>query len=153
MLSWAQFATEEPRIAQYAQERFAATGLCLVATIRRNGHPRVSPVEPLLHGGELYLGMMWRSRKAQDLLRDPRCAVNSIVSDREGTEGEVKLYGRAREVNDADEREAYCQALNEAIGWRPENDEFHLFALQIAEAAYLRFGEEGQTTLRYSASC
>jgi hypothetical protein len=153
MLSWAQFAHEEPRIATYALERFEATGLCLVATLRANGFPRVSPVEPLIHAGELYLGMMWRSRKAIDLQRDPRCAVNSTVADREGTEGEVKLYGEAREVTEPTEREAYCEALHAAIGWRPESDEFHLFALRIAEAAYLRFGEDGQTTLRYSASC
>jgi Pyridoxamine 5'-phosphate oxidase len=153
MLSWAEFAANEPRIAAHAEERFAATGLCLVATLRKSGVPRISPVEPIIHGGELYLGMMWRSRKAIDLQRDPRCAVNSVVTDREGTEGEVKLYGEAREIADPDEREAYCVALNEAIGWRPETDEFHLFALGIAEAAYLEFGEEGQTTLRYSASC
>ena len=153
MLSWAQFAANEPTIAGHAQERFQATGLCLIATLRNNGFPRVSPVEPIIHAGELYLGMMWQSRKARDLQRDPRCAVNSVVTDREGTEGEVKLYGEAREVTDPDEREQYCVALNEAIGWRPESDEFHLFALQIAEAAYLKFEEAGQTTLHYSASC
>lgn len=153
MLSWAQFAAEEPRIAGLAEERFAVTGLCLIGTLRANGFPRISPVEPLIHAGELYLGMMWRSRKAGDLLRDPRCAVNSIVADKDGTEGEVKLYGHARDVKDPQEREAYCVALHAAIGWRPENDEFHLFALRISQAAYLRFGEGGQTTLRYSASC
>ena len=45
--------------------------------------------------GQLALGMMWRSMKALDLLRDPRCVVHSVVSDKDGTEGEFKVYGRA----------------------------------------------------------
>jgi hypothetical protein len=43
--------------------------------------------------------MMWQSRKALDLLRDPRCVVHSTVTDRAGTEGDVKVYGRAVPVD------------------------------------------------------
>ncbi|HEY4948336.1 MAG TPA: pyridoxamine 5'-phosphate oxidase family protein, partial [Acidimicrobiales bacterium] len=99
----------------------------LVGTLRANGWPRISPVEPLIVDGGLYLGMMWQSRKALDLLGDPRCVVHSTVTDRAGTEGDVKVYGRAVPVDDAGARERYCRALEARIGWRPEED-FHLFA-------------------------
>lgn len=118
-------------------------GLVLVGTLRANGWPRISPVEPLIHDGQLLLGMMWQSRKAQDLLRDPRCVVHSVVSDKGGTQGDVKVYGRAVAVSDPDVRESYCQALQARIGWRPGNDEFHLFAVDITEVGYFQVVGDG----------
>jgi len=39
----------------------------LVTTIRSDGTPRVSPVEPFVMDGILWLSMLWRSKKAADL--------------------------------------------------------------------------------------
>ena len=88
--------------------RFDATGLSLIGTLRRDGSPRISAVEPFIFDGELALGMMWRSMKALDLLRDPRCVVHSTISDKDGTEGEFKVYGRAVAVDDPATRARYC---------------------------------------------
>ena len=95
---WGEFKRDAPELAALGEERFERTGLVLVATLRKNGWPRISPVEPLITDGHLYLGMMWQSRKALDLLRDPRCTVHSTISDRHGSEGEFKVYGIGREV-------------------------------------------------------
>ena len=38
----------------------------MLGTIRKDGFPRVSPVEFFIFSGELYLGMIWQSYKAQD---------------------------------------------------------------------------------------
>jgi hypothetical protein len=113
----------------------AGDGVVLVGTLRANGWPRISPVEPLVVDGALCLGMMWRSRKAVDLLADPRCVVHTTVHSRKGTDGDVKLYGLAREVTDTDRREAYGRALEAAIGWRPDGD-FHLFEVALTEVGY-----------------
>ena len=59
--------------------------ICKSSSVMHPSWPRISPVEPLIADGHLYLGMMWRSRKALDLLRDPRCTVHSTVSERNGT--------------------------------------------------------------------
>ena len=120
MVTWAAFQEQAGALGAFAGERVEGPGLVLVATLRRDGWPRISPVEPLLFDGRLYLGMMWRSTKALDLLRDPRVLVHSVVSRKDGSEGDVKVYGRALEVRDPDERERYCVALQEKIGWRPE---------------------------------
>ena len=117
--TWGEFARAEPELARFGEERFARTGLCLLGTNRKSGFPRISPVEPLIHDGRLYLGMMWRSRKALDLLEDPRCVVHNTVADKAGTDGDFKLYGVARDVQDEPERESYGVALQQAIGWRP----------------------------------
>ncbi len=100
-MTWQEFAQQDPELAALGQERLDRNGLVMVATLRKNGWPRISPVEPLFHNGQLYLGMMWRARKALDLLRDPRCSIHNAVSDRMASEGEFKVYSRALDIKSA----------------------------------------------------
>jgi hypothetical protein len=137
MATWDEFRAGDPAFAARCEERVDGVGLVLVGTLRRNGWPRISPVEPLITGGSLYLGMMWQSKKALDLLADPRCVVHSTVTDKSGTDGDVKIYGRAVDIVDPDERERYGVALHDRIGWRPDGD-FHLFAVDISEVGFFR---------------
>ncbi len=136
---WEEFKRNSPELAALGEERIERTGLVILGTLRKNGWPRICPVEPLIADGELFLGMMWRSRKALDLLRDPRCTVHSTVSNRDGSEGEFKIYGRAVEVHDLDRRRSYCDALEKKIEWRPEEPEYHLFSIDIDSAALVAF--------------
>src|SRR5918911_1791989 len=106
-MRWDEFVSAAPELAVLGEERLRDRELCLVGTLRRNGWPRISPVEPDFVDGELMLGMMWRSPKALDLLRDPRCVVHSVVADRRGTDGDFKLYGRAADVRDPEKRARY----------------------------------------------
>jgi hypothetical protein len=137
MVSWDRFESEAGPLAAVARQRFDDAGLVLVGTLRRHGGPRISPVEPVISDGRLYLGMMWHSMKALDLRRDQRCVVHSLVTTAAGTEGDVKVYGRAIEITDPDERHRYGTALYAKIGWRPTGD-FHLFAVDIDEVGYIR---------------
>ena len=141
--SWRQFESQAPELAALGEAQLGRTGLALVGTLRRDGWPRISPVEPFIVDGQLYLGMMWRSVKALDLLRDSRCVVHSTVSDREGTEGEFKVYGRAVEVTSLDERRRFADAVYAAIGFRPEEPEFHCFSIAIESVVFsqLRDGQ------------
>jgi pyridoxamine 5'-phosphate oxidase-like protein len=142
-MQWEEFANACPEIAGRAMSRFTdADHLVLVGTIRRDGSPRISPNEVEIAAGRLMLGMMWRSRKAMDILRDPRVVLHSVPKDREGAGGDVKLYGTAVEENDPDIRKTYGDALEARIAWRPEEPNYHLFSLEIAEAAFIVFGEE-----------
>lgn len=63
-MSWSSFASEAPELAELGRQRFDTAGLALVGTLRRDGRPRISPLEPLIAHGELFLGMMWQSKKA-----------------------------------------------------------------------------------------
>src|SRR5204862_1916376 len=129
-------------LASLGEKRFERSGLCLVGTLRTDGSPRISPVEPYLAAGHLFLGMMPNSRKALDLLRDPRCVVHSVVSDREGTEGDFKLYGRAVDVKDPERRGRYREALRERLDWAPDEPNYHLFAIDVEAAGFVIFGGE-----------
>ena len=91
--------------------------------------------------GEPLLGMMWRSMKALDLLRDPRLVLHSATSNPDGSEGDVKLYGRVIDVPDPMVRKRYADVLEERLDWRPE-EPFHLFAMDIQSAGYVAFGKE-----------
>jgi len=141
-MRWSEFAEAAPALAQLGEERFERTGLSLVGTLRLDGSPRISPVEPYIARGELLLGMIWRSHKALDLLRNSRVVVHSTVCDREGTDGDFKLYGRALEVRDAGMRDAYGDATQARIDWRP-TEPYHLFSVDIASAGFLISGPEG----------
>ena len=147
-MNWSAFAAEAPELARLGAERFDATGLVLVGSIRKDASPRISPVEPLITDGTLYLGMMWQSKKALDLLRDPRCAVHSTVSKADASEGEFKLWGRALDVKDAGERERCADACVAKINWRPA-EPYHLFAIDIESASYIKSTEEGQLVMRW----
>jgi hypothetical protein len=147
-MNWSSFADEAPELARLGQERFDAVGLVLVGSIRRDGSPRISPVEPLITDGELYLGMMWQSKKALDLLRDPRCVVHSVVSKPDASEGELKLWGRARDVADPRERERCADAYFTKINWRP-SEPYHLFAVDIESVSWIKSSGEEQLVIRW----
>ncbi len=137
-MNWAEFKRAVPEIALLGEERFGQTGLALIGTLRRDGSPRISPVEPYFADDHLLLGMISRSKKALDLLRDSRCVIHSVVSDRNGSEGEFKLRGHAVLVSDPEMLERYCEAYAARQGGRPPAGfPAHLFSLDIGNAAFI----------------
>jgi hypothetical protein len=140
-MRWADFEAAAPRLAAVGKEKLLAPGVVLVGTIRRDGSPRISPVEPFLLDGDLWLSMLWRSHKAADLARDPRVLVHSIVASRDGGAGEFKVRGRCRAEEDSVVQERYADAVSAALGWRPDLGRFHLFSVDIEAVAYVSYVE------------
>jgi len=145
-MNWEQFAQAASELAGRGRNLFERTGVLFIGTVRRDGSPRVSGCEFFFFEGEFYLGMMWQSRKALDLLRDPRCYIQSAVTDKNVIGGEFKLRGHGVAVTDADTVEHYGHALKEATGWRPEGP-FHLFAIDIESAAFIDYQPNGDQLL------
>ena len=145
-MRWDAFANACPEIAERAEERFRKDELVTLGTLRADGSPRISPCEVDFAAGHLFLGMMWRSRKALDLLRDPRIVVHSIQAEREPTEGDIKLYGNVAEILEPKLREAFRRAILARIDWAPDEPEYHLFSLHVREAGYLSFSDKVVTT-------
>jgi hypothetical protein len=138
-MRWQDFVNACPEIAGRADERFRRQELCMVGTIRADGSPRISPCELDHAEGHLILGMMWRSRKALDLLRDPRCVLHSCTTDRMGTEGDAKIYGIAEDVQEPGLRQAYRDAVKRRIDWAPDEPNFHAFAIDVRSAGFITF--------------
>jgi Pyridoxamine 5'-phosphate oxidase len=141
---WDAFERACPEIARVARQRFVDDELVMVGTIRRDGSPRISPNEIDFVAGRLFVSMMWRSRKASDLLRDPRIVVHSVTANRHGTDGDVKLYGRVIDERHPEVREAFREAIMARMDWAPDEPNFHCFSVDVSTAGYIRFGDDAK---------
>jgi hypothetical protein len=136
---WSEFAEAQPRLAALGQQRLVEPGVLLVGTIRRDGTPRISPVEPLLWERDLWLSMLLGSYKAADLHRDPRLLLHSVVTGPDGAPGEYKLRGHALEETAIDIQSGYADEVGDRLGWQPEPGQFHLFRVEIEDVTFIRY--------------
>ena len=134
MASWSEVEGEAPELAARARAFFDANRHNTLATLRRDGSPRISGSEVEFAGGEVWFGSMWRAVKALDLRRDGRFAIHSgSVDPDEGWEGDAKLAGRAVEVDDA--------AVKEARGGGAGGEDYHLFRADVTELVVVSLTE------------
>ena len=137
MTTWNEISRHAPDLAAKVEQRFADTGLGYLATLRVNGFPRVSGLEPLFAGGELWLGVMLDSQKARDLLRDPRFALHSANIDKEVVAGDARVTGRAVVAGD-ETVEQFRVAFAAATGNEPPPGAFHLFRADVVELMFVQ---------------
>jgi hypothetical protein len=142
MATWTEFVKQSPDLAGLAERRLVATQLMMLGTLRADGFPRISPVEPVVHEGRLilhdeylYFGSMGGSTKAIDLRRDPRLSLHSATADKNVTDGDVKFWGRAIELLDDDQLRRFSDETYERLGWRPEMGTFHVFLVDLLGAS------------------
>ena len=100
MASWSDVEAQAPELATRARGYFDAFTHKTLATLRRDGSPRISGTETEFTDGELWIGSMWRAVKALDLQRDPRFALHSGSPDPSGWTGDAKVAGRMDEVTE-----------------------------------------------------
>lgn len=103
MATWQQFEREAGELASVVRARFEASKSHVLATLRKDGSPRVSGTEVDFQGPDLSFGSMLGAVKAQDLRRDGRCAIHAHPHD----DGDAKVAGVAVEITDPDEKRAY----------------------------------------------
>jgi hypothetical protein len=133
MASWQEFERQAPELAEVARRLMDAYRHKVLATVRKDGSPRVSGTETSFKDGELWTGSMSGAVKAIDLRRDPRMAIHVTSrepdeADPSGWEGDVKLSGRAVEITD--------EALLASFGL-PGTDS-HLFRIELTEVVWTR---------------
>jgi hypothetical protein len=131
MASWREIETDAPEFAARVRARFDAGTNKVLATLRRDGSPRVSGSEAKFDEGELTFGMMPDSLKLLDVRRDPRVAMHSPTPEPPADsphawEGDAKLSGRAVEVP--------APADNPMV-------DSGFFRLDISEAVLTRIGD------------
>ena len=124
MVTWDEFAAEAPRIAEVFARRHKATGnLCLLATLRPDGSPRISPMEPRIFEGRLVLVGMPNTQKFRDLARDPRFELHTATVDTQVGDGDAKVWGEARNVQDTELHEQFAPGPVRGIRVRPAGAE------------------------------
>jgi hypothetical protein len=147
---WADFERVAPDLAVQVRELIDRSGFVLVGTIRRDGTPRISPVEARVVQGHLMLVMIRGTHKARDLLRDSRLVLNTPVFDPADPGCELKLRGRAVAVENRDLLEATANAIEAGSGWRPPAD-WHFFSVEIEDVALMEWDRGALAMTRWTA--
>ena len=133
MILWTEFEKREPDLAAAGREMFYQHGLGLgfLATVRRDGGPRVHPVCPVIGGHGLHL-IILPGPKLADLRRDGRYSLHSETFAPPREDDGFAVSGRVREVADPAARAAIRGQAEDEIGRAWEGfDEDVLFELGI----------------------
>ena len=138
MATWSEFEAAAPELAERAKALLVAQKHLTIATLRRDGAPRISGIEVMFVEGEMWFGSMARAVKALDLQRDPRFALHSGTGDSSQWEannaawhGDAKVSGHVEEITEGERRRA---VMGSAHG------ESHLFRAEIEEVVTVRLG-------------
>jgi hypothetical protein len=102
-MSWHILEQQQPELAAFGAARLNGK-VAYLATIRKDGAPRVHPITPIIGQGHLFIFMEPTSPKGFDLQRDGRYALHCSVSDNSGESGECIVTGRGRLVDQAELR-------------------------------------------------
>lgn len=134
MASWSEIEAEAPDLAARAKAFLDAHTHLTIATLRRDGSPRISGIEIVWRDGDLYVGSMWRAVKAQDLIRDPRFALHSGSEDPDDGNwpGDAKVAGRAVELSEDEIKTVFPEH---------EGGPMHSFRLDITELVVVGLDE------------
>jgi len=135
MTRWSDLAAIEPELAAFGEDRLKAAPAYL-ATIRKDGVPRVHPVTPIVGAGGLFLFMEPTSPKGRDLRDRGWFALHNGVPDEEGTGGEFWIAGRGVAVEDPETRSAVAAASS-----YPAEDRYLLFELTVHEVRCNGYGD------------
>lgn len=142
MARWAEIEAAEPELCARARARFDAHVHKTIATLRRDGSPRISGIETIFAEGDVWVGSMRDAVKAQDLQRDPRYALHSGSDDPPDWHGDARLAGTAEEVVDQDVLDSVMAAASpEAHDAEHRIEEMHLFRLEIEELVWIGLDE------------
>lgn len=126
MASWAEFESAEPKFASRVRKLMTSRKHLTMATLRKDGSPRISGTEIQFSKKDLQIGSMPRAVKAMDLIRDGRVAIHGPTHDPTKTgkwRGEAKIAGRAIEL--------------------PRKKDAHYFRIDIEEVVVTQLNEKG----------
>ena len=137
MATWDEVAAQTPQLAATVKQILDAHTHKTLATLRKDGSPRISGTEVMFLSGNLWLGSMWQSKKALDLVRDPRFALHSAsVDPDENWPGDAKISGVVEEITDPEDKSAIEQEMGEVPA-----GPFHLFRADIKEVVLTKVGD------------
>lgn len=148
VVGWHDFAALAPGIAAVFVRRHRATGnLCMLATLRSDGYPRISPMEPRIFEDHLVLIGMPDTTKFRDLARDPRFSLHTATVDTYVGDGDAKLWGDVRNLQDKDLHKRFADHLFAESGFDLRGQTFDPFYVaDIAGASSVEF-KDGQLTI------
>jgi hypothetical protein len=120
MAAWAELEAAAPEFAACVHALMTSRKHLTMATLRRDGSPRISGTEIEFDDGQLRIGSMPGALKALDLRRDPRVAIHGPTDDPptenpRGWKGEAKVSGTAVEVDSGGAAHRFHIDIEEAV--------------------------------------
>lgn len=144
-MSWKEFERCAPKMAALGFKRLNRR-VAYLATIKRDGSPRLYPVTPFIGNGMLFMFTEPSSPKISDLRRDGRCALHCSVDRKEGELLiEFSVSGMAQVINDADVR---WQAAQEIAASPVVTNGYLLFEFRVDNALLVEYDDEGKRTVQ-----
>jgi len=148
MVSWSELEKRTPAIAEAGRKLIHQhnIGLAYLATVRKDGAPRLHPICPTVFEGGLY-ALIGPTHKQRDLIRDGRFALHSFPCP--DVDDEFLVMGRARMIDDAAFRSRVLADLK-SKGMTSTEDEL-LFEFQIDRAMHAAYpGGHGTWPPKYA---
>ncbi len=136
MKRWSDFAAEKPAMAEAGRALLYQfrVGLGYLATIRKDGGPRLHPVCPVIANGGLYVFVGNQSPKVKDLLRDDRFALHAFPNPE--LDDEFYVAGRATRVDDPAVRQIVYEAYTATGAFTSDDTLFELWLERALHAKY-----------------
>jgi uncharacterized pyridoxamine 5'-phosphate oxidase family protein len=134
-MSWKSLEDQQPELAAFGAERLNGN-VAYLATVRKDGSPRVHPMTPIIGQGHLFVFMEPTSPKGHDLRRDGRYAIHCSVNDTSGASGEFIVTGRAHFVDSSELRALAVQLASYAPA-----DRYILFEFTVESAASTTYSD------------
>ena len=103
MISWGEFKLQKPEWAEAGERIFkpASDAIGFLATVAKDGRPRMAPICPIFALHRIYLSAARHTVKYFDLVNDGRYVLHAFLG--EGDE-EFQFSGLARMVTSDDEK-------------------------------------------------
>ena len=155
MARWSEFMGLAPRIAGTFTHRHAATGgLCMLGTLRADGFPRISPMEPRFFDGDLWIGGMPGTAKFDDLAADQRFTLHTATIDSHVGDGDAKIWGTVEDILDESLHQRYAEHLYAETGFDLRGQRFdHYFRADLQGAAEVRVGGGHMDVTTWRTGC
>ena len=142
MKTWSDFSIEESEVAKLGKNLLFQSrehvGLAFIATLRKDGAPRLHPISLVISKGHLYVMIPPTSPKCTDLIRDGRYALQAYPRPNNEENEEFYLAGCADQIQDPMIRQALIDDTKIIVA---ENEV--LFELFLERAMYTKLVNRG----------
>lgn len=142
MATWAEFEAAAPEIAAVGRALLERHNLAYLATVRRDGSPRLHPVCPFILEGRLLVSTPPSSPKAGDQMRDGRYVIHMLPGE---NDDEFSVRGRAALITDV----AFKERAGEHAHYVRMEDCLFAYDIEEAHTAYwVNVGQPGTYPVR-----
>lgn len=142
-MSWEVFQENAPELASVGFELLNRK-IAYLATIKRDGSPRLHPVTPFIREGMLFIFTEPTSPKIGDLLGDKRYALHCSISS-EGPLIEFLVMGTAEMITDPDIQNQAVRIAGSPV----VTDRYLLFEYHVEHVLLVEYDDNGKPVPRH----